>query len=96
MPPFDDLRTIAGQGTVAAEIVADLGRKPDVLVVPVGGGGLIAGVGVPAGARPGVRIVGVEPVGAASLTAALAAGGPVRCRTSTRSSTVPPSAASAI
>ena len=79
VPPFDDLRTIAGQGTVPAEILADLGRAPDVLVVPVGGGGLVAGMHVYLRERaPGVRIVAAEPVGAASFTAALAAGAPVR------------------
>jgi len=78
VPPFDDGRIIAGQGTVAAEILEDLGRHPDVIVVPVGGGGLVAGISAYLGERaPQVRIVAVEPVGAASLTAALAAGGPV-------------------
>ena len=82
VPPFDDLRTIAGQGTVDPEILQDLGRAPDVLVVPVGGGGLVAGLSLYVGERaPGVRVVGVEPVGAASLTAAVAAGGPVRLET---------------
>jgi threonine dehydratase len=78
VPAFDDPRTIAGQGTVGAEIVAQLGHAPDVVVVPVGGGGLLAGVGSFLAARhPQVRTVGVEPAGAASMTAALAAGGPV-------------------
>jgi threonine dehydratase len=78
VPAFDDPRTIAGQGTVGAEIVAQLDHAPDVVVVPVGGGGLLAGVGGFLAARhPQVRIVGVEPAGAASMTAALAAGGPV-------------------
>jgi len=79
VPPFDDARTIAGQGTIAAEILADLGRDPDLIVVPVGGGGLVAGLHAYLRERaPAVRIAAVEPVGAASLTAALAAGGPVR------------------
>jgi threonine dehydratase len=78
VPAFDDPRTIAGQGTVGAEIVAQLGHAPHVVVVPVGGGGLLAGVGGFLATRhPQVRIVGVEPAGAASMTAALAAGGPV-------------------
>ena len=75
---FDNLDTIAGQGTVCAEIVAALGRAPDVLVLPVGGGGLLSGAITWFSERqPHTRIVGVEPAGAASLTAALAAGGPV-------------------
>lgn len=78
VPAFNDPRTVAGQGTVAVEIVQQLGHAPDVLVVPVGGGGLIAGVASWLTARhPGVRIVGVEPAGAASMAAALAAGEPV-------------------
>ncbi|MDQ2851905.1 threonine ammonia-lyase IlvA [Dermatophilaceae bacterium Sec6.4] len=82
VPAFDDPRTIAGQGTVAAEIVRQLGRAPDVLVVPVGGGGLLAGSIAALGADyPHTRIVGVEPEGAASMTAALDAGGPVTLET---------------
>ncbi|HET6295160.1 MAG TPA: threonine ammonia-lyase IlvA [Kribbella sp.] len=78
VPAFDDPRTVAGQGTVAVELVEQLGAAPDVLVVPVGGGGLIAGVAAWLKERhPGVRIVGVEPAGAASMAAALAAGEPV-------------------
>lgn len=78
VPAFDDLRTIAGQGTVGVEIVAQLGRAPDVVVLPVGGGGLLAGAGSWLTAyHPEVRIVGVEPAGAASMAAALAAGEPV-------------------
>ncbi|HEU4945838.1 MAG TPA: threonine ammonia-lyase IlvA [Kribbella sp.] len=78
VPAFDDPRTVAGQGTVAVELVDQLGKAPDVLVVPVGGGGLLAGVTTWLAARhPGVRIVGVEPAGAASMAAALAAGEPV-------------------
>jgi len=75
---FDHPQTIIGQGTVCAEIVDALGAAPDVVVVPVGGGGLLAGVVTWFGERhPSTRIVGVEPAGAASLKAAIAAGGPV-------------------
>jgi len=82
VPAFDDLRTIAGQGTVALELVEQLleqtGSPPDVLVVPVGGGGLLAGCTAWLRERhPQVRVVGVEPTGAASVAAALAAGHPV-------------------
>lgn len=76
--PFDDERTIAGQGTVAVGLVRDADRPLDLVVVPVGGGGLIAGMSVWLRENwPGIRIVGVEPAGAASMTAALAAGHPV-------------------
>ncbi|MDT7578192.1 MAG: threonine dehydratase [Pseudonocardiales bacterium] len=78
VPAFDDPRTIAGQGTVGVEIVAQLGKAPDLVVLPVGGGGLVAGVASwLAAAHPIVRVVGVEPAGAASMAAALAAGAPV-------------------
>jgi threonine dehydratase len=78
VPPFDDPRTIAGQGTIAPEILAALPAPPDALVVPVGGGGLMAGVVAYLRERaPSVRVVGTEPAGAASMTAALAAGRPV-------------------
>ncbi|GAA1160378.1 threonine ammonia-lyase IlvA [Kribbella jejuensis] len=78
VPAFDDPRTVAGQGTVAVELVEQLGHAPDVLVVPVGGGGLVAGVATWIKERhPGVRIVGVEPAGAASMAAAVEAGAPV-------------------
>ncbi len=78
VPPFDHPATIAGQGTVAAEIIDQLGRAPDTVVVPVGGGGLIAGItAYLAEQAPQVAVIGVEPQGAASMTAALAAGGPV-------------------
>jgi threonine dehydratase len=75
---FDDLRTIAGQGTVAMEVAGQTADPLDTVVVPVGGGGLIAGMAVWFRAsRPATRIIGVEPAGAASMQAALAAGGPV-------------------
>ena len=78
VPPFDHPLTIAGQGTVGVEIVRQLGFAPDVLVLPVGGGGLLAGVATWIRARhPATRIVGVEPAGAACMAAAVAAGAPV-------------------
>ncbi len=78
VPAFDHPDTIAGQGTVAQEIVDQLGRAPDVLVVPVGGGGMISGCLAWMSERhPQVRVVGAEPTEAASMIAALAAGGPV-------------------
>ncbi|EOD62826.1 pyridoxal-phosphate dependent enzyme, partial [Amycolatopsis vancoresmycina] len=77
VPAFDDVRTVAGQGTVAREVIEQLGFVPDVVVVPVGGGGLLAGVGSWLRERhPDVRIVGVEPAGAACVAAALEAGHP--------------------
>jgi len=75
VPPFDAPEVIAGQGTVAREIVAQLGGLPDALLVPVGGGGLLAGC--VSWLDMAERIIGVEPAGAASMTAALEAGRPV-------------------
>jgi threonine dehydratase len=75
--PFDNANVMAGQGTMALEI---LEQTPDLeaIVVPVGGGGLLAGIGTVMKARkPTVRVVGVEPEHAACFTAALAAGKPV-------------------
>jgi len=78
VPAFDDVRTIAGQGTVVKEAVEQLGRTPDLVVLPVGGGGLLAGAVAWLGAHaPATRVVGVEPAGAASMAAALGAGSPV-------------------
>ena len=77
IPPYDHPDVIAGQGTVGLEIAEDWAEATDVLA-PVSGGGLLAGtcLGVHA-VRPGARVWGVEPAGAAKLTAALAAGKPV-------------------
>ncbi len=78
VPAFDHPFTIAGQGTVLAEAFSQLGHAPDVVVLPVGGGGLIAGNLLwLATHAPGVRVVGVEPAGAASMAAAVAVGHPV-------------------
>lgn len=77
VPPYDDPTIIAGQGTAGLELVEDL---PDVttVLVPVGGGGLSAGVATAVKRlQPAVRVVGVEPSGAAKLTAARRAGEPV-------------------
>nr|WP_245550882.1 threonine ammonia-lyase IlvA [Nocardia paucivorans] len=78
VPPFDDTRTAAGQGTIAAEILEQMNTPPDLVVVPVGGGGCLAGIGTYLRERsPATGILGVEPKGAASMTAALISGGPV-------------------
>jgi threonine dehydratase len=78
IPPYDHLDIVAGQGTVGLEIVQQLPEVEHVLV-PVGGGGLAAGVATAlAHLRPDARITGVEPEGAAGFNAALAAGHPVR------------------
>jgi threonine dehydratase len=83
VPPFDDLEVIAGQATIGAELLEEAPGSPTVLV-PVGGGGLIAGVAAamvlgsttgPGSAGP--RVVGVEAAGAPTMTAALEAGHPV-------------------
>nr|WP_269779265.1 threonine ammonia-lyase IlvA [Propioniciclava soli] len=77
VPAFDHPRTIAGQGTVAREFVDQLEREPDAVYLPVGGGGLLAGSATwLAQHSPHTRVVGVEPVGAACLAAALDAGRP--------------------
>ena len=78
VPPYDDARIIAGQGTAGLEIVEDLPEVGTVLV-PVGGGGLSAGVATAVKLLvPTARVIGVEPVGAAKLTRARAAGAPVK------------------
>lgn len=78
VPPFDHRQIIAGAGTVGLEVVeelADLSR----IFVPVGGGGLLSGVAAAVkGLRPDVRVIGVEPVGSASMGTSRAAGVPVR------------------
>jgi threonine dehydratase len=73
--PFDDERVMSGQGTVGKEIVHELGGKIDIVVCPVGGGGLIAGVGTYCkAASSDIAIFGVEAEGAAGMAASLAAG----------------------
>ncbi len=78
VPPFDDPRTMAGQGTIAVELLDALDVEPDLVVVPVGGGGCIAGITTYLAERTtNTAILGVEPAGAAAMMAALASGGPV-------------------
>jgi len=76
IPPFDHPDVIAGQGTCGLEILEQWPHV-DTILVPVGGGGLLAGICVAvAGTRPETRVVAVEPEGAAKLTAAMRAGRP--------------------
>ncbi|MGH3674399.1 MAG: threonine ammonia-lyase IlvA [Mycobacterium sp.] len=78
VPPYDDPRTMAGQGTIAVEILDQLDGEPDLVIVPVGGGGCISGITTYLAERTtGTSVLGVEPAGAAAMIAALAAGGPV-------------------
>ncbi|MDO9378123.1 MAG: threonine ammonia-lyase IlvA [Nocardioidaceae bacterium] len=82
IPPFDDPRTVAGQGTAIRELVDQMSAPPDHVVVPVGGGGLLAGAAAWLGERsPSTGLIGVEPAGAASMTAALHHGAPVELAT---------------
>jgi threonine dehydratase len=86
VPPYDDDRIIAGQGTVGLEIAEDV---PDLAAVPVGGGGLSSGVAVAVRAlHPGARIIGVEPELAADAQASLRAGRIVRWEASRTGSTI--------
>src|SRR5262249_9587795 len=77
VPPFDDRRIVTGQGTVGLEIVRAL-PLVETVIVPVGGGGLSAGVATAVKlSRPAARVVGVEPASAPKLTRAFEAGRPV-------------------
>jgi threonine dehydratase len=76
VPPFDDRAVIAGQGTIALEVLSEL---PEVatIVVPIGGGGLISGIAAAIKAlKPKCRVVGVEAEGAAAMRASVDAGAP--------------------
>lgn len=76
--PFDDLEVIAGQGTAGLEILEQV-PHPDALIVPVGGGGLISGLGAVFASLSGdTRIIAVEPSGAAALQHAWRVGAPER------------------
>ena len=77
IPPFDDLKVIEGQGTVAVEILEDL-PDVDAVFIPIGGGGLSSGVSYHMRKyAPNVKCYGVEPEGAPSMQAALENGGPI-------------------
>jgi threonine dehydratase len=73
VPAFDDPRIIAGQGTVGLEIVEDM-PDVDVIVVPVGGGGLAAGIAVAVSERPRVRVIGAQSRSVSTLAPSLRAG----------------------
>lgn len=78
LPPFDDRRVIEGQGTVVRELLAEV-RSLDLLLVPCGGGGLLAGAVLAArDACPDLRIVAAEPASLPSLGAAMPRGRPTR------------------
>lgn len=69
--PFDDIDVLEGQGTIALEILEEM-PDAEVIVVPIGGGGLISGIAAAAKMiKPEIKIIGVEPSGAASATEAL-------------------------
>ena len=75
--PFDDLDVACGQGSIAMEIVQEL-PTVDYILVPIGGGGLVTGISTLAKMlNPKIKVIGVEPKSAASMTAALKAGEPV-------------------
>ena len=77
--PYDDPDVIAGQGTIASEILREHGGPIDAIFVAVGGGGLIAGIGsYVKRVRPEIKIVGVEPIDSDAMTRSLAAGRRIR------------------
>lgn len=89
--PFADPVIIAGQGTIGVEIIDDL-PTVDTVVIAIGGGGLIAGVGMALKAlKPGIRVIGVEPTGAPTLKNSLDAGELVTLETiTTKAGTLAP------
>lgn len=94
---FADPAVIAGQGTVGLEILEDA-PETDVLLVAIGGGGLISGVGLAVKAlRPALRLIGVEPVGAATLFESVRAGAVIELpRITTAANTLAPRQSAAI
>jgi threonine dehydratase len=78
VPTFDHPLTLAGQGTIGLEIVDQLGEAPDVLVAPIGGGGLVSGIAVALdGLGAPTRLLGAQPAGAPGMVRSLEAGRPV-------------------
>ena len=78
VPPFDHYHVMEGQGTVGVEIIEDL-PEADVVIMPIGGGGLSAGAGTYLKQnKPTIQLIGVEPEGAPSMTAAFKAGCPTK------------------
>ncbi|MFL0506749.1 threonine ammonia-lyase IlvA [Ureibacillus sp. 179-F W5.1 NHS] len=76
--PFDDVDIMAGQGTVAVEVLNDIEEPLDFIFGGIGGGGLMAGIGTYVkNISPNSRVIGVEPAGAASMKAAFENGGPI-------------------
>ncbi len=79
--PFDDPKTIEGQATIALEILEEMSESIDYVFVPIGGGGLSAGLGAYfSQVSPSTRIIGVEPAGAAGMKASIDAGKVVELR----------------
>lgn len=75
IPPYDDPDVIAGQGTVAAELLRQIEHNLDAVFVPIGGGGLISGMATYIKAlRPEIKIIGVEPADSDAMTQSIAAG----------------------
>jgi threonine dehydratase len=76
--PFDDPDVIAGQGTIGAEVLEQAERQIDAIFVPIGGGGLIAGIATYVKQlKPSIRIIGVEPEDSAAMRDSMLAGEPV-------------------
>jgi threonine dehydratase len=77
--PFDDQKVIEGQGTVGLEIIDQMKECPDIVIVPIGGGGLAAGLSAYIKeVSPKTQIIGIEPAGAPSMTMALKYGKPYK------------------
>ncbi len=78
VPAFDHPATVSGQGTIALEVVEQLGGAPDVFLVPIGGGGLVAGIAACLdGLGAATQVIGAQPAGAPAMVRSLEAGRPV-------------------